>query len=379
MMSQRSKHELAQELQARYLKATRLQKTQILNEFVANTGYHRKHAIRLLKRGRFQRAGKRRGRRPQYRGEVVISLQAIWEISGRICSLRLRPFLPELVEALERHGELTLRPEIKTQLLQMSRATIDRCLQPVRFEKRKGLSTTKPGSLLKRQIPVRTFADWDDAQPGFMEVDLVAHCGDSASGQFLNTLACTDIATGWTECLAVLYRSQKKVFAAIRQLRQRLPFALLGLDSDNGSEFINDLLLGYCRQEQITFTRSRPYKKNDQAHVEQKNWSVVRRTVGYDRLEGEQEYQLLQSIYDDLRLYVNFFQPVVKLISKQRLGDKTIKHYDEAQTPYRRVCASQQVPLEVKARLARQYLTLNPTQLKRSIDEKVAKLWKLSR
>jgi len=302
MMSQRSKQELAQALQSRYLKADRRLKTQMLDEFVASTGYHRKYAIRVLTRGRVKKTSKRRGRRPIYQGEVVIALEAIWEICGRICSKRLKPFLPEMVKVLERHAELQLQPEVKTQLLQMSRSTIDRCLHSARFEKRKGLSTTKPGSLLKRQIPVRTFADWDDARLGFLEVDLVAHCGDSMAGQFLNTLSCTDVSTGWTECLAVLYRSQEQVFAAIQELRQRLPFPLLGLDSDNGNEFINHLLVDYCRKEEITFTRSRPYKKNDQAHVEQKNWSVVRRTVGYDRWESEREYQLLQSIYAELRL-----------------------------------------------------------------------------
>ena len=379
MMSQRSKQELAQALQSRYLKADRRLKTQMLDEFVASTGYHRKYAIRVLTRGRVKKTSKRRGRRPIYQGEVVIALEAIWEICGRICSKRLKPFLPEMVKVLERHAELQLQPEVKAQLLQMSRSTIDRCLHSARFEKRKGLSTTKPGSLLKRQIPVRTFADWDDARLGFLAVDLVAHCGDSMAGQFLNTLSCTDVSTGWTECLAVLYRSQEQVFAAIQELRQRLPFPLLGLDSDNGNEFINHLLVDYCRKEEITFTRSRPYKKNDQAHVEQKNWSVVRRTVGYDRWESEREYQLLQSIYAELRLYVNFFQPVLKLVQKQRVGDKTHKHYDQAQTPYQRVCAVAEGPLEIKASLAKQYVELNPAQLRRSIDKKVAVLWKLSR
>lgn len=261
MMSQRSKHELAEELQARYLKTGRKQKKQMLDEFVANTGYHRKHAIRLLKQGRFRKTDKRRGRQPVYRGEVVVALRTVWEICGCICSLRLKPFIPEMVQKLEAHGELRLPPEVKAQLLQMSHLTIDRLLQSARLGKPKGLSTTKPGSLLKRQIPVRTFADWDDAQPGFMEVDLVAHCGDSVAGQFLNTLNCTDVSTGWMECVAVLYRSEGKVFGAVEAMRQQLPFDLLGLDSDNDNAFINQLLWRYCQQEQITFTRSRPYKK----------------------------------------------------------------------------------------------------------------------
>lgn len=380
MMSQRSKRELLDTIRPRYLKAKKSGKARILDEFVAATGYHRKYAIRVLKHGRKATGLRKKGRRKQYQGEVVAVLTRIWEICGRICSKRLKPFLPEIVVVLERHQELSLSAEVKSQLLRMSRATIDRCLQPARFEeKRHGLSTTKPGTLLKKVIPIRTFADWDDARPGFVEVDLVAHCGESVEGQFLNTLTTTDVSTGWTECVAVLHRSQQLVFAAIQTMRQRLPFPLLGLDSDNGGEFINDILYRYCQDEQVTFTRSRPYKKNDQAHVEQKNWSVVRHLIGYDRFETQEELQLLNSIYDDLRLYVNFFQPVLKLIGKEQVGKKTVKRYDEAATPYQRVLRSDQVDLAVKARLCHQYLQLNPVALRSSIDQKVAKLWKIIR
>jgi hypothetical protein len=351
-----------------------------LDELVAATGYHRKYAIRVLKHGQKAKGLRKPGRRKVYQGEVVRALIQIWGICGRICSKRLQPYLPEMVAVLERHHELELSADVKAQLLQMSRSTIDRCLKPARFEAQPhGLSTTKPGTLLKKAIPIRTFADWDDARPGFVEVDLVAHCGESTEGQFLNTLTTTDISTGWTECLAVLHRSQQMVFAAIQTMRQRLPFPLLGLDSDNGGEFINDLLYRYCLSEQVTFTRSRPYKKNDQAHVEQKNWSVVRHTVGYDRFEGQAELELLNNLYDDLRLYVNFFQPVLKLVGKEQVGKKTIKQYDEAATPYQRVLSSDQVELAAKARLCHQYLQLNPVKLRRSIDEKVAKLWKIVR
>lgn len=379
MMSQRSKRELLEAIRPRYLKANKKGKTKIVDEFVVATNYHRKYALRVLKHGVSTKKGKRKGRTAIYRGEVVKVLEQIWEICGRICSRRLHPFLPEMVKVLERHGELNISEETKGLLLQISRATIDRCLQPARFEKPRGLSTTKPGSLLKQQIAVRTFADWDDAQPGFMEIDLVAHCAGSVAGQYLNTLTCTDISTGWTECLALLYRSQEQVHQALIAMRQRLPFNLLGIDSDNGTEFINDLIYGYCKQEQITFTRSRPYKKNDQAYVEQKNWSIVRRTVGYDRWESEEEYLLLQSIYETLRLYTNFFQPVLKLISKKRVGNKLIKRYDIAKTPYQRVMAFDTIPVDVKARLANQYVHLNPVQLRKDIDKKVAKLWKISK
>jgi hypothetical protein len=312
MMSLGSKRELVEAIRPRYLKANKAGKEHILNEFIASTGYHRKSAIRVLKHAPKPKGLKKPGRKKIYRGEVIQVLEQIWEICGRICSKRLQPFLPEIVTILERHHELCLSPEIKSLLLNMSRSTIDRCLKNARFTSpQRGLSTTKPGVLLKKAIPIRTFTPWEEERPGFLEIDLVAHCGSSTEGTYLNTLTATDLATGWTECLALANKTQVAVSHAIGQLRLDLPFLLLGLDSDNGSEFINDTLLRYCQSEQITFTRSRPYQKNDQAHVEQKNWSVVRHTVGYDRLETEQELALLHSIYADLRLYINFFQPVL--------------------------------------------------------------------
>lgn len=379
MMSHQSKRELLAAIRPRYLKAKKAEKVQILDEFVAATGYHRKYALRLLKKGPSRKGWKKKGRQKVYEGEVVQLLIRIWEISGRICSKRLHPFLPEMVSVLERHNEIQLSAENKELLLRMSRSTIDRRLQPARFEHRRGLSTTKPGSLLKKAIPVRTYAQWDDARPGFVEMDLVAHCGETTAGQYLNTLTVVDISTGWTECLAVHHKTQHAVFEAILKLRQRLPFPLLGIDSDNGGEFINDSLYRYCLKEQITFTRSRPYRKNDQAHVEQKNWSVVRHLIGYDRLESEEELILLHAIYEDLRLYVNFFQPVLKLIGKEQVDGKTIKRYDRAITPFRRVLASQLVSIEVKASLTALYFQLNPVTLRNRIDQNVARLWKLVR
>lgn len=212
-----------------------------------------------------------------------------------------------------------------------------------------------------------------------MEIDLVAHCGDTVEGQFVNTLTCVDISIGWTECLAVLTRNKQTVFEAIEIMRTLLPFDLLGIDSDNGSEFINDLLFQYCQYQKINFIRSRPYYKNDQADVEQKNWSVVRRLIGYDRFETEAQYNLMQSIYQDLRLYFNFFQPVLKLVSKEHVDNKVIKHYDIAATPYQRVFASNDIQFEVKARLINLYVQLNPVRLRNSIDQKVDQLWEISR
>ncbi len=381
-MSLKSKNELVEAVQPRYLKAGKFEKQKILDEFTAATGYHRKHAIRVLKNKvqvQNRLKGKTKTYRRVYRGEVVQVLEQIWEIYGRICSKRLQPFLPEAMRVLERCQEIELSKDTQDLLLKISSASIDRCLRPIRLQTSHGLSTTKPGSLLKNLIPIRTFTEWDAERPGFLEIDLVAHCGNTTEGQFLCTLTCTDLCTGWTEVTGLLHRSQEAVSEALRQMRQRLPFPLLGIDSDNGGEFINDLLYQYCLEEKITFTRSRPYKKNDQAHVEQKNWSVVRHTVGYDRWETEQELALLESIYDDLRLYVNFFQPSLKLIAKERIDNKTLKRYDTAKTPYQRVLDRQDISLQAKARLVILYLQFNPAELRRCIDLKTAKLWKISR
>lgn len=380
MMSPKSKQELLEVLRPRYLKANKVEKQKMLDEFAAATGYHRKYAIRVLKNQVQNHHNKKsKGYKAIYRGEVVSVLEQIWDIYGRICSKRLQPYLVEGIKVLERCQEINLSQDTKELLLKISSASIDRCLHPIRFKSPHGLGTTKPGSLLKKLIAVRTFTEWNEEQPGFMEIDLVAHCGNTTEGQYLNTLTCTDICTGWTDITALPRRSQQAVCDAISILRQRLPFPLLGIDSDNGSEFINDLLYRYCLNEEITFTRSRPYKKNDQAHVEQKNWSVVRHTVGYDRWETDQELLLLESIYEDLRLYINFFQPSLKLIAKERVGNKTIKRYDTAKTPYQRVIDRADISLEAKARLTYAYVKLNPAELRRHIDQKTAVLWNISR
>jgi hypothetical protein len=382
MMSLKSKRELLEVVRPRYLKANKAEKQKMLDEFTSITGYHRKHAIRVLKNNvQVQNHHKRKTKtyKAVYRGEVVQALEQIWEIYGHICSKRLQPFLSEAIRVLERCKEIELSEDTKGLLLKISSASIDRCLRPVRIRSSHGLSTTKPGSLFKNLIPVHTFTEWDKEQPGFMEIDLVAHCGNTTEGQYLNTLTCTDISTGWTDVTALSHRSQEAVSKAIHLMRQRLPFPLLGIDSDNGSEFINDLLYRYCLNEKVTFTRSRPYKKNDQAHVEQKNWSVVRHTVGYDRWETQQELALLESVYDDLRLYINFFQPSFKLIAKERIGNRTIKRYDTARTPYQRVLERKDISLEAKVHLMNLYIQLNPAELRRSMDHKIAILWKISR
>ena len=286
------------------------------------------------------------------------------------------PGLPDLIEVLERHGHLQLDDSVRQCLCSISPATVDRLLAQVRYGGAKsGLSTTQPGSLLKHQIPVRTFADWDDLKPGFFEADLVAHCGTVNAGSYLNTLTMTDVDTGWTECLSLLIREQSLVATAIDAARCLIPFPLLGLDTDNGSAFINETLLDYCGHEEITFTRCRPYKKNDQCHVEQKNGSIVRRVVGYDRFEGLEACRILSALYQQLRLYVNFFQPSLKLIDKQRLGSRVVKKYDQAQTPCRWVLASKAVEESVKEDLRHQYLHLDPVVLLVEIEHLQDQLW----
>ena len=331
--------ELRRELLTRtaedYASARKGIKSQIVDQLVATTGYGRKHAITLLNNPP-SRASSSRPRRARYDDRVKRALVTLWTTANRICAKRLVPFVPELIEVMERNGHLSLPPDVRRRLLAISPATADRLLASERSS-RHGVSTTRPGSLLKKQIKVRTFADWDDLQPGFVEADLVAHCGESAAGSFLHTLVLVDVATGWTECVALLRRSEADVIGSLNCLRGRLPVPLLGLDTDNGSEFINYEMLRYCQREQITFTRSRVGRKNDQAFVEEKNGSIVRRLIGYDRYTGLGAWRALIQLYEILRLYVNFFQPSMKLIEKQRRGARVKKRYDRAQTPYQRI------------------------------------------
>lgn len=379
MMSQTSKRELVAAIRPRYTLGSRTEKQLVLDELVATTGYHRKYAIQVLNHPLKRRTGLRRGGQTKYIGPVRVALEQVWRAANCICGKRLVPGLPTFVEALERHGELQLDAETRALLLTLSPATADRLLKRAHAGTQPhGLSTTKPGTLLKQAIPVRTFAQWDDAQPGFMEIDLVAHCGDATRGEYLNSLDMIDVKTRWVELYGLLNRSQATVSAAIVACRSRLPYALLGLDSDNGTEFINHDLKRYCEQEHITFTRCRPYKKNDQAYVEQKNWTAVRQNVGYDRYEGLTACAALNALYEPLRLYLNFFQPVMVLVEKVRDGAKVTKRYDVAQTPYQRVLAAPEVPAEAKERLRQLYPTLNPAALLRQIQTCQATLWKLA-
>jgi hypothetical protein len=354
-------------------------KTKILDEFVAVTGLHRKAAIRLLNRGS-RPSGKKRSGRPRLYGlESMAALKVAWEATDRLCSKRFHPFLPELVGILKGNGELGVTEEAEGQLYRMSPSTIDRFLRRWRGSgMRHGLSTTKPGTLLKNSIPIRTFNEWDENKPGFLEADLVAHCGDSAEGFYLTTLSTVDVATGWCEPVAVWGKGQDRVKGAVYDVRKRLPMPMLGLDSDNGSEFINQSLYDYCQRNGIIFTRSRPYKKNDSCHVEQKNWSVVRRVIGYDRFSSKAAFKGLDDVYTLLRLYVNFFQPVLKLVGKSRHGAKVHKVYDTAQTPYQRLLRSKVLTEEKRKELEAIYAALNPVRLLCQIRETVGHLWTLA-
>ena len=376
-MTRSSIREYANAIKVRYQKGTKKQKGQILDEFTKATGLHRKASIRLLNR-RLVSKKKRSGRPVRYGIEVVQALRAVWEASDRLCSKRLHPFLPEFIGVLRRCGESNIGTEIEKALCSMSPATIDRLLQSwKRMDGRRSLSTTKPGSLLRSAIPIRTFADWQENRPGFIEVDLVAHCGENLEGFYLNTLMAVDVATGWAEFVGVWGKGQERVGAAIHNVRARLPFPMLGLDSDNGSEFINQDIARWCQRAGITFTRSRPYKKNDNCFVEQKNGSIVRRVIGRDRYSSKQAYEILNRVYYLLRLYSNFFQPVMKLTLKTRHGAKVHRVYDIAQTPYQRVLKSGALNKKRKSEIISTYSHLNPAHLLKQINSNVERLWQL--
>lgn len=306
-MSLKSRQELLQALRPQYLKASWVEKKQLLNGFVTATGYNRKYAVTLLSKAIGERRQHKRNRERKYDAVAVDALLIVWKTANRICSKRLIPFMPSLVESLIKFGHLNISDTVKKQLLSVSAATADRLLKQERHKYGKGKSTTTAGYLIKKHIPIRTFADWNDVIPGFLEGDLVAHCGDNAQGQFLNTLTVTDIATGWTELGALMGKSEDDVLQEIAVIKELLPFPLQGFDTDNGGGFINYGLLDWCAKNSITFTRSREYKKNDQAHVEEKNGSIVRRLIGYDRYEGIESWQLLSHLYKIARLYINFF------------------------------------------------------------------------
>jgi hypothetical protein len=368
-LSYQARRELVDHMAPQYQAASRSQKMRLLDMFVAMTGYVRKYAMWLLNHPEESRSRGPHARPVRYGPEVQQALYLVWHAANQICAKRLIPFLPTLVETLERHGHLHLTEKCRSQLLSMSVATADRLLRAQRKHGPRGISTTQVGTLLKHQIPIRTFQDWSETQPGFLEADLVAHCGREAEGGYLYTLTLTDIATGWTECLPLLYRSRETVLAAIQRAHTLFPFPILGIDTDNGGEFLNEEVVAYCEQEQITFTRGRPYQKRDQCFVEQKNGAVVRQVVGYDRLVGEHTYRQLTELYRALRLYVNCFQPSMKLLSKQREGKKVRYVYDLAKTPLQRLLQSGVLSSEKQQELTEVAQALDPICLFQQLEQ----------
>jgi len=376
-MTRLARKEYAAALRGRYRAAGKPERGRILDEFCRTTGCHRKAAIRLLARPPGRSAG-RRGRPRCYGPELVPVLTQFWELSDRPCSKLLAPVLPTLVEALERHGELTLAPAVRAQLGTLSPATIDRLLGPVRqrLGRQPRRSASAP-STLKGQIPLRTFGEWHDVTPGSLQGDLVLHCGERLAGFSLSSLVAVDVATSWTELEAIWGIGQQRVGSGVQRVRQRLPVPLREWHTDNGSEFLNRILLPWCCREGIRVTRGRGYRKNDQAWVEQRNWLAVRRLVGYDRYSSRAAFAVLQRLYRLLRLQLNFLRPVRKLVSKQRRGANVLKRYDAAQTPYQRMLASGVLSEAQRQALEREFHAIHPVALARQIEQTLEALWKL--
>jgi hypothetical protein len=359
---------LLRHLAPRYQQVSPAQKTLLLDSFVEWTGYTRKYAIELLNHGEHGQETIQRRRLPQYRPPVLQALFLAWKATHYVCAKRLLPSLPSLVALLEGQGRLRLTEEERRQLLAMSVSTAERFLRTQHKPRVHGLSTTTPGPWCKSQIPVRMFSPWEEDRPGFVEMDLVAHCGEHLGGSFLYTMTLTDIATGWTGCIPLLYKSADAVLAALEQARKLFPFPLLGIDTDSGSEFLNEELIAYCEQEHLTFTRGCPAVKNDQCHVEQKDGAVVREAVGHVRLVGVQAYHQLREVYRALRLVVNCFQPSLKIQAKVPKGEQVRRVYDAAQTPLQRLLASGVLSQTRQRELSKRVEQVDPLALSEHLD-----------
>lgn len=363
------------ELRKRYKKASKKQKRIILDELTQTTGYHRKHAIDILTGGYKHYQGKIHRSHKVYTKEDADVLGEAWKLLGWIASKRMKPSLKLAVDQLIKAGRITMSTDDRKRFVGMSPATMDRLMKKYRKRpKLKGRSYTKPGTLLKSQIPIRTWDEWNDKRVGFFEIDLAGHDGGIVKGDFTWTLNWTDVKVQWTEQVAVFNKAQVHVFAGIERIRARLPYPLLGLDSDSGAEFINAHLYRYCTAEHITFTRGRPGRKNDNPYVEEKNDSVVRNWVGYGRYDTQSQVDILNELYELLRLYTNFFLPVMKLKKKVRIGSKIKKVHDKATTPYRRILRARDVAIQVKGKLRSQYKTLNLVGLKDQVDAVLKRL-----
>jgi len=375
-MTRRSVQELAERVAQRYYDADREEKGRILNDFCADTGLHRKAAIRLLARRRAGGNRRRPGRPSCYTADTTTALVTVWEHAGRMCGKLLVGVVGELVEALERHGELQLSPEVRTQLLQMSAATIDRRLRPVRSAgRRQPYRASSAPAGLKQEVPVRTWAEWEAVEPGELQVDLVLHCGERTAGSYLATLVAVDAATGWVALEPLRSLSAYRVADALHFIQQRLPGPLRSLHTDNGAEFINHVVVPWCRERGVRLSRGRSYHKNDQARVEQKNWVAVRRVVGYDRYEGESAYRTLRALTPLVEQQLNFLRPVRRLVGKERVGARTRKRYDAPLTPHRRMLAAGHLSAERVALLEEQHRSINPAEVQRRIHHLLDRLW----
>jgi len=357
-----TRKELIDAVGARYRLGSKDERSTILDEFEAITGYHRKHCIRLLSKP--PASPKERNPSVRYGPAVRDALGALWEVSDRVCSKRLKVMIPALLPAMIRHGRISNDANLHAQLLAVSAATIDRLLASLRLAASKGRRRAAgQSSAVRRAVPVRTFGDWGDPAPGYLEVDFVAHCGPQLAGNFIQTLVLTDVATGWTECVPVLTRDSTLVIDAIDRARTLFPFPMRGVDFDNDSVFMNDRVVGWCTAQGLEVTRARAYRKNDQAWVEQKNGAIVRRLVGYGRFEGLEAVRALTRLYAAARIHTNVLQPSFKLRSKSRIGAKVVKRYHPPVPPASRVLANAAVSSEVKASLAHVLATVDPVVL----------------
>lgn len=376
-MTQTSKTELLKEVKSRYLKATVEEKTRILDEFCKNVGYNRKYATRILQTRHHYKTGTKAVPK-KYLGRVLEIVIKVWELLNYPCGARLKPILLPMAESLASHREITELNEItKEQLSQIGSATLDRYLSKEKKVRRlgRGRSLTRHGSLLKSSVPIR-ITNWDTAIIGFMEMDTVAHCGDVLSGEFVYSLDMVEIATGWSEQIAVMGKGEAGIVKAIEEIKQGLPFELKGLDSDTGSEFVNWHMVRWCKENNLSFTRSRPYYKNDNAYVEQKNYTHIRKWLGYRRYDNGKQLKLINDLYrNELRQFNNFFLPVMKIKSKEKVNNSVCKKtYDIAQTPYQRIMRSNHIPPETKHRLQKLYESLNPVKLKEAITAKLKRI-----
>jgi hypothetical protein len=355
-----------------------------LDEFCLNTGYNRNYAIQILQADcdyyRVRREGRKK-RKQQYGTDVILAAIKIWELLEYPCGARLKPSLIPMVEAMERSGETVIADSVKKQLQLITAKTLDRRLKKERVIRKlhRSRGTTRHGSLLKSSIPIR-ITNWDTQQVGFMEMDTVAHNGGNPSGECIYSLDMTEIYSGWSEQIAIMGKGEVGMIAAVDKIKNVLPFKLLGMDSDSGSEFVNWHMVGYCEKHRLFFTRSRPHMKNDNAYVEQKNNTHIRKWLGYDRYDTQKQLLAINDLYqNELRLFNNFFRPVMKILSKEKVNNSVCrKIYDVAQAPYQRLMDSKQISKEKKQEMQNLYLSLNPVELKKEIDRKLKYIQKLS-